>query len=97
MRPSLNSAVMVKSLGSWLLTDQPVSFQDVPASEAAEVGASAGAGASPEPLPQPATTAAASATTSSVAVASSAGRRRAVTRSRPAAGAARIARIALIA
>ena len=30
MRPSLNSAVMVKSLGSWLLIDQPVSFQDVP-------------------------------------------------------------------
>ena len=30
---SLNCAVMVKSFGSWLLMDQPVSFQDVPSRE----------------------------------------------------------------
>ncbi len=33
MRPSLNSAVMVKSLGSWLPTDQPVNRQAEPSSD----------------------------------------------------------------
>ena len=65
MRPSLNWAVIVKSFGSWLLMDQPVSFQAVPSRDGLEP---------PEP-PQPAATAA-SASASSAVTASTAGRAR---------------------